>query len=58
MSPVMKAALVGAAAAGFSSFAVSKFINPAIGNKVPAFVTPFIPALTGALIAVAVSKAL
>jgi hypothetical protein len=58
MSPVMKAAVVGAAAAGLSSFAVSKFINPAIGNKIPAFLAPFVPAVTGALIAVAVSKAL
>jgi uncharacterized membrane protein YeaQ/YmgE (transglycosylase-associated protein family) len=58
MSPMMKAALVGAAAAGLSSVVVSKFINPSLGGKIPAALQPLVPALTGALIAVAVSKAL
>jgi len=58
MSPTMKALLVGATAAGLSSLAVDKFINPSLGASIPAFAKPFVPALTGALIALAVSKAL
>lgn len=58
MSPTVKALVIGAAAAGLSSLAVDKFINPTIGNKLPDFVRPFIPAATGALIALGLSKAL
>lgn len=58
MSPTVKALLVGAAAAGLASLAVDKFINPLVGDKVPDFARPFIPAAAGALIALGVSKAL
>lgn len=58
MSPTVKALVVGAAAAGLSSLAVAKFINPAIGGKIPSYLQPLVPAATGALIALVVSKAL
>jgi len=48
MSPVVKAFIVGAVAAGAAHIVVDKFINPTLGSKIPDALKPAIPAPIGA----------
>jgi hypothetical protein len=58
MSPVVKAFIVGAVAAGAAHIVVDKFINPTLGSKIPDALKPAIPALVGGLLAIGASKVL